>query len=122
MRVRDSAIEAAQRAWRTASHGRHGDLPSSETVTAMLTNAAREALEPLRELHRKTQLYELAIEPDCEDRDHDIFEDSDGEWCCRQCTDARDEEEYICAHCFELDSNSAWPCETARLIYPEGEL
>ena len=110
----DPAIEAARRALvSTRGHG-------NSTVCEI--EAAREALKPLRELHRKTRLYELAIEPDCEDRDHDIFEDFDGEWCCQQCTDAREEQEYICAHCSQLDSNSEWPCETAPFIYPEGEL
>ncbi|AEK07814.1 hypothetical protein FDI59_gp064 [Mycobacterium phage Yoshi] len=49
----DPAVEAAQRAWREASHGRHGDLPSSEKVSEMLINAAREMTKPIRELHYK---------------------------------------------------------------------
>lgn len=45
----DPAVEAASKAWRTASHGRHGDMPSSEKIAAMLTDAACEALKPIRE-------------------------------------------------------------------------
>lgn len=49
--VTDPAVEAAQRAWRTATHGRKGDLPSSEMMTALVTGAAREMAKPIRELH-----------------------------------------------------------------------
>ncbi|ACI06545.1 gp84 [Mycobacterium phage Troll4] len=47
--MNDPATEAAQRAWREASHGQHGDLPSSEKVSAMLIAAAREALKPIQQ-------------------------------------------------------------------------
>ncbi|AER49837.1 HNH protein [Mycobacterium phage Nova] len=47
--MNDPAAEAVQRAWREASHGQHGDLPSSEKVSAMLIAAAREALKPIQQ-------------------------------------------------------------------------
>lgn len=122
----DPAIEAAKRSW-LKPRGRWAApyFNPDNRLEQCLTDAAREALAPLRELHRRTRLFELAVYPFCEDAGHDIFEDSDGQWCCRQCTDLRaahDGEEYICAHCADLDSNSEWPCATAELIYSSEEL
>ncbi|TWS25609.1 hypothetical protein FK530_22855 [Tsukamurella conjunctivitidis] len=57
------------------------------------TEAAREALAPLRELHSKA---------DCDDAE-----------CGEECRYGFP----MCAGCLE-----PWPCDTARLIYPEEEL
>lgn len=113
----DPAIEAAVRSVPDGTFD-----PESCDYAATALSAAREALKPIRELHRKSRLYELAIDPTCEDQGHDLFEDGSGEWCCKQCTDASDEQIYVCAACVDMDSNSEWPCATAELIYPSEEL
>lgn len=83
----DPAVEAAQRAWDAGFPGYPRD--------AGLIAAAREALAPLRELHRpfdrRTSIYPIPNDP------HTV----------------------VCNHCLgPID----WPCATARLIYREDEL
>ena len=77
----DPAIEAAQRHVYT--------LPfESRLDGADLVAAAREALAPIRELHRRNDRGE-------------------------------------CSHCISPQDaawGAIWPCETARLVYPEDEL
>lgn len=123
----DPAIDAAQRAWaeRYPIGSASVDLLKSqakEGLGAFVIAAAREALKPIRELHRKSRLYELSVNGTCEEQGHDIFEDGTGEWCCKQCTDASAEQIYVCAACADMDSNSEWPCATAELIYATEEI
>ena len=88
MTARDPAVEAAQRAW--SAEGWGGELELSEGHLAIA--AAREALAPIRNLHRPLDRSRLPYS-----------------------TDNR----VVCNHCLgPID----WPCATARLIYPEGEL
>lgn len=81
----DPAVEAAQRA--AVSDGRlAADYYADEVL------AAREALAPLRALHKRGECPDWT---DCTDPDHLNF--------CRSCV-------------------VLFPCPTARLIYPEDEL
>lgn len=82
----DPAVEAAQRAW---------DKNKVRSFSVQRIMAAREALAPLRDLHRpfdrRTSIYPIPNDP------HTI----------------------VCRHCLgPID----WPCATARLIYREDEL
>ncbi|AHB29766.1 hypothetical protein GRADUATION_70 [Mycobacterium phage Graduation] len=87
--MKDPAVEAAQRAWKAQY-----DLDTPPWPTAIV--AAREALEPIRELHRPR--WSNCINACCSGED------------CR----LRDR---VCEHC-EVD----WPCDTAKLIYTTEEL
>lgn len=108
--MNNPAEDAAQRAW---DANQLSTWPSQNAVAGAL-----EALKPIRELHHKYRLHELAT-ANCHDSRHDVFEDLYGEWCCRTCTT---EDIFACMHCSELDSNSEWPCETAKLAYSTEEL
>lgn len=129
----DPAIEAAQRAWVE----RYGEemLPrffdkADELVgaAAFVTAAAREALKPIRELHRKSPTYYLA--DDCEtcssddgkvSEQHQRFESADGDWFCTAVIEG-----YCCRHCTALRSGGddpvEWPCETAQLVCTAADL
>lgn len=85
----DPAVAAAQRAMPQSSRDL-GYYPSRDSI-----RAAREALAPLRELHR----------PVCE-------------FSGRTCTYGTSCPMNVCPTC--ADDN--WPCDTARLIYDEEEL
>lgn len=75
----DPAAEAVNRAYESSDdYLRDGPMLA----------AAREALKPIRELHRPVSV--------------------------------RDEE--VCGECSNMATQIDWPCRTARLVYPEGEL
>lgn len=118
----DPAVEAAQQA--------NADVDGYwNTTRDAMEAAAREALKPIRELHRKSPLYNLT--DDCEvcssDDDaireqHDTFESAAGDWCCTAVIVA-----YCCAHCAEVQGYNGedvreWPCETATYVYSAEEL
>ena len=89
----DPAVEAAQRAWEaTASPGPNGWTLNPYAVSKA---AAREALAPIRALHKM-------IPPNPDYR-----------------TDVA-----CCSHCLDTSgaSPAPWPCDTARLAYPSEEL
>lgn len=122
----DPAVEAARKAWGF----KPDDFFKPETVGGYSVAAAREALEPIRELHRKSPLY-ANLADDCEicssdddaiSEQHHTFESVEGEWLCTAVIDS-----YCCAHCTEIqghggDDPIGWPCETARLAYTSEEL
>jgi len=85
----DPAVEAAQRAW-AVNRG----APAFDPVTNgyWLTIAAREALKPLRDLHRPF--------------------DRPVHWGAQ-------ETEKVCNHCL---GPVKWPCTTAVYVYSESEL
>ncbi|QGJ87607.1 hypothetical protein SEA_FAITH5X5_53 [Gordonia phage Faith5x5] len=85
-------------------------------------NGAREALAPLRNLHRPTYRY-LHATGACIHDEHDTFEVANGDHVCRNCTDDDGGPQKVCAECLDEEgSNIDWPCATARLIYPEDDL
>lgn len=88
----DPAIEAAKRSAPEA-FGTRGELNSPNSVRgALAVTAAREALKPIRELHRR--LDRATLKYTLDDR-------------------------VVCSHCLgPVD----WPCATGRLIYSESEL
>lgn len=86
----DPAVEAAQRYAATLPFGFHSRLTG-----AALVFAAREALAPIRELHRP------------HDRTKSPYHNP------------RDPHTIVCNHCLGPIN---WPCATARLIYREDEL
>lgn len=99
---RDPAVEAAQRAWemdrepddvrRTFNQVSDGNFVKKLTVAA-----AREMAAPIRALHKPSE--------GCGNTSH-----TNPSAMCPECA-------LVCGHC-GLD----WPCDTARLIYPESEL
>lgn len=107
----DPSIEAAQRAeaagWIHRQHAEAG---------------AREALKPIRELHRPMATF-LWANASCRN-DHDVTNDtSTGDDVCLTCTAADGGPVKVCADCFAEDgSHIDWPCETAKLIYTSEEL
>lgn len=78
----DPAVQAAQRA-RMDGRSNH----------VQRVAAAREALKPIRELHKPVETYA-----------------KDGSIGCDHCWDCRN------------DINEPWPCDTAKLIYSAEEL
>lgn len=112
----DPAVEAARRAfdnWRFARPAKSAEVT---TVTA-----AREALAPIRELHRCVPIYVHADE--CEDPEHDDYiETWTGEYVCPECPPVG----WTCAECAEVasyaDDLPEWPCDTARRCYTDEEL
>lgn len=85
----DPAVEAANRAWELIS------VPGT-SLGEVTEQAAREALAPLRELHKSHSLN-----------------------CINHCC-APDDCEFKSVLCRECDQY--WPCATARLIYRKDEL
>ena len=92
----DPAVEAARRA---AERGRLTDdlMIPGLAVRAFGVDSAREALAPIRELHRP--------EESCDNTSH-----TNPSATCPHC-------DLICGYC-----GLTWPCDTARLIYTSKEL
>lgn len=96
MVTRDPAIEAAQRAERASKWWDSGNQTAWDSDYAEA--AAREALTPIRDLHKRHRDLEW-----------------DGEWSAPYCQ--------TCAHERWGDLGyQPWPCDTARLIYTTEEL
>ena len=110
----DPAIEAAQRACSAydVDHPRR-----------CLEAVAREALKPIRELHRKIHPVfswsdGLRFDDPCPDCDGKAGVHPCGCWA-----DDDMDYRYRCAACRDDKGHpSDWPCETAKLIYREDEL
>ncbi|MFV8266427.1 hypothetical protein ACNQR9_25760 [Mycolicibacterium peregrinum] len=110
----DPAVEAGNRVFKQFSELAN---PTQYTVTA-----AREALKPIRELHKPYEIEGKSCRIDCEEH-----EDPD---------DCPDVKFAVCHHCYSLaleandyygeeegiGSEILWPCETAKLIYTTEEL
>ena len=106
----DPAIEAAKRA-----------LMSDGPPRNALVSAAREALKPIRELHKCTTINCVICPLECEQHEDECPDDNPIE---------------VCAHCWQnaecansdygqddpIGSEVLWPCETARLVYSSEEL
>ena len=91
----DPAVEAARRAWAGSTVAPY---PESIYATQLMESAAREALTPIRELHKPTVAYGFAGEVDdtyCESCAKEVY----GDLMYQQ-----------------------WPCATARLVYTTEEL
>ena len=89
----DPAVEAAQRAW-VKHHGDTWDGPAHLNPQRALTlSATREALAPLRSLHKP---------------------------CAPYMNDNPYQPQTMIRDCDECDYR--WPCDTAILIYPSEEL
>jgi hypothetical protein len=112
--VSDPAMEAAQR----ARADRIEKRPTNDEI-----GAAREALKPIRELHRPLDLYLWATTA-CDQGEHQTAEDTNtGDPICLTCTTADGGPQKHCEECYDSDgSNIAWPCNTARLAYSTEEL
>lgn len=116
----DPAIEAAQRAWIEIVHNDAAfDLNDFECLE--LVSAAREALKPIRELHRRDTVKVAICQEDCDIHvDADCPTDFDFDVCWECYRFAKDE---IDPYFGEADMQPvAWPCATARLIYASEEL
>lgn len=85
----DPAIEVAQRVW-------HAWTYTDASLKDLAEAAAREALKPIRELHKTS--WDNCINACCSGAD------------CKHRTQ-------ICGHCWDQ-----WPCDTAKLIYTTEEL
>lgn len=95
----DPAILAAQRAWESEGWGGPGrPLEEGMSEGNLAKAAAREALAPIRDLHKRHRDLEW-----------------DGEWSDPYCQ--------TCAHEFYGDlCYQPWPCTTAKLVYSTEEL
>jgi len=110
--VTDPAVEAARRAGMT-------EFPPRSRVLAAA--AAREALAPLRELHRRLEIAATSCPEECE-----VHEDE----CpldvmvpaCRECFRVAETADCYFTERTGWDEVARWPCPTARLIYREDEL
>ncbi|MGB3602743.1 MAG: hypothetical protein WBA38_04225 [Gordonia sp. (in: high G+C Gram-positive bacteria)] len=117
----DPAIEAARRtlaAW--------GEPETNTESAATALTAAREALAPIRKLHRKVGIFDSTDYCDDDTSEHESqhhFEAINGEMVC----DHLPPYGWTCAECAEIasgddDDPPAWPCDTAKLIYTTEEL
>lgn len=114
--MNDPAVEAAKRIRKGhvyCRNDRHAD--------SCLTDAAREALKPLRELHHRYTVKATSC--------------AGGDCCPHQGDCPMDVDVPVCWECYRFASDDVypyfeeenlqaveWPCVTARLIYAEGEL
>lgn len=117
----DPAILAAQRAWESEGWG-GPDRPLEEGMSegSLAEAAAREALEPIRDLHKPMNLY---LPCEASEIHPEAFETGVGEWCCPVCTDLDGGPQKVCVECqFDDGEHLEWPCDTARLIYTSEEL
>lgn len=108
----DPAVEAAQRAWMGHTH------PLAQDIAEQ---GAREALAPLRELHKRLDIAATSCREECE-----VHEDE----CpldvmvpaCRECFLLAEKADRYFTERPDWDEVARWPCPTARLIYREDEL
>lgn len=108
----DPAVEAAQRAWKKNK---------IHSFTVQRVNAAREALAPLKELHRRLEIAATSCPEECE-----VHEDE----CpldvmvpaCRECFLVAETADRYFTERTGWDEVARWPCPTAKLIYREDEL
>lgn len=106
----DPAVEAVKRA------DPDGWLRPAEYAEA----AAREALAPIRELHRAINQY---LPCEASEIHGEAFEDATGEWCCPVCTRHDGGPQKVCAECRDEEGLRVdWPSPTDRLIYTTEEL
>lgn len=120
MTAHDPAIEAAQLAWdETIERGTRGP---NENPWLQSIASAREALRPVRELHKPLAI--MCLAPNC-----------GAEVCDHEDECPVDHPVTVCAECWQIvelansyygedgiNGDLLWPCATARLIYPEAEL
>lgn len=112
----DPAVEAAQRYAATLPFGFHSQLTGADLIFA-----AREALAPLRELHRRLEIAATSCPEECE-----VHEDE----CpldvmvpaCRECFLVAETADRYFTERTGWDEVARWPCPTARLIYRGDEL
>ncbi|SDD61065.1 hypothetical protein SAMN04488581_2659 [Mycolicibacterium neoaurum] len=121
--MNDPAIEAAKRGvgqhhwWLTKMDD---DLMVS--VVEYATDSAREALKPIRELHRRDTIKATSCSEECELHDDmDCPLDVDVS-VCRQCYQVAEAIDYYFSERTGWQEHVAWPCATARLVYSEEEL
>ncbi|UTN92989.1 hypothetical protein SEA_FINKLE_75 [Gordonia phage Finkle] len=132
---RDPAVNAARRAWKSRftspdsdsgieAWGFEKDVRTNGPAVSM-TLAAREALAPIRELHRKAAIFEHVDGCDNDDAEHESlwhFEAANGEMVCESLPVLG----WTCGECAEVadlaDDLPEWPCATAKLIYTSEEL
>lgn len=120
----DPATQAARRAfgWLWPDQGDFEfNLPTGQRAWAIL--AAEEALKPIRAHHLRRDIY-LWATTFCREHDHDVTNDTEsGDDICLTCTREDGGPYKACSGCFDEDgSDIDWPCETAKLLYPEEEL
>ena len=116
--VSDPVWEAARRAW----------AKESDQYTDCSLSAIREALAPIRELHKPVPIRPLV--DDCGDdtaeheRLHHHLAMNNDEMVC----DALRPDGWTCAECATVAADNEygelpdWPCPTARLVYTTTEL
>ena len=112
--TRDPAVEAAQR----ATDGRVSHLIGPGRYAL---RGAREALAPIRELHRREEIGATSCVEDCEAHEDECPLDVEVA-VCRECFRIAEEAD---AYFFERtgwQEPVEWPCATARLIYTDDEL
>ena len=131
--MRDPAIEAAQRAWDAANVSGMkkpwAELSDDNTFVKLQIASAREMATPIRELHRKSPIHNLAEDCEiCSDDDEQVqaqhapvMESEYGDYLCAATVVG-----YTCAHCAELRAADQdlpeWPCVTATYLYSADEL
>lgn len=92
----DPAVDAAQAAF-LEQWPEQGEFEFRHSIEGQFgRDAAREALKPIRELHRKRNGRAIG------------FGDMPNEDFCNECS--------------TMGQHVPWPCATARVVYPESEL
>jgi len=105
--------EAVQRAW-------DGRQPGLLKIGVHMENAAVEALDPVRKLHRREVIKVCICQEECEIHEGRCPLDTDFV-VCRECYRFAIDEVY--PYFGERDMEPvAWPCATARLVYSTEEL
>lgn len=95
-----------------------GDEPLGEAPEVTIAQATTlidrqaQALNAIRELHDNITLNPLATQ-ECEDHDHDVFEDSGGQWVCGSCGP----DLIVCETCRDVDGDCLdYPCPTRAIL------
>ena len=114
----DPAVEAAQRAWAAFDPTR----TERNTTVLLQVAAAREALQPIRDRHRR--VYPVFSWADGGLRIYEPCPTCDGKAGVHLCGCWADvDTEYRCATCRDDKGHLVpWPCDTARYAYTSEEL
>lgn len=112
----DPAVEAARRAYRPPVH-RYDEITWRE-----LESAAREALKPIRELHKPEVIKVISCPLECEIHEDDCPANADFTVCAECYRFAEDDMGVYFDDGGTEITSVEWPCATARLVYSAEEL
>lgn len=117
----DPAVEAARVAF-LEQWPEQGDFEFRHSIEGQFgREAAREALKPLRKLHRPSEL--MCLAPNCGAEDCDHEDECPADYPVTVCAECWRIAELVSSYYGEegIDDSLRWPCATARLVYSSEE-